>query len=227
MAYTAADRRKVALKLKRDAHGHFIPRSRAVQKVTETLKTAEKDLISQLVNIEQNKTTDDTTLVDVKITNPLRRITQILENIKKHQSTQVDLKFTIPLIALPIVILGAFTLGRFTTNPCESGITTMNGVIYQLQSKEVAQFPGFVERLTGFVTFFNPFAPKKVETVGQRIVLVTDEGKTVQLISNASTTRDVVTSYTGRRVFVTGDSNHCTQTLSLKNSQDIELFPSL
>lgn len=51
-------------------------------------------------------------LVAVTVNNPFKKILYWLDQIRKHQTTTFALKLSIPLIALPVVILGVFSLGR-------------------------------------------------------------------------------------------------------------------
>src|SRR5258708_4459280 len=93
-----------------DAHGQFAPKDQV--KETVSVSGALPAISADLSKVPSEN--DD--LVDVKVHNPLHRITKLLQDIKSHQSTTVSMRFTIPLIALPIVLLVAFQLGRAQTN---------------------------------------------------------------------------------------------------------------
>jgi len=196
----------VAVKRIRDANGHFIK--------------------SDLINVQENKSANDETLVDVKVTNPLRRITQILEQIRRKQSTVVDLKFTIPLVALPLFMLLAFSLGKAGGVTCGGNTQTKLGLLYTLRAAGSTKQPGLFERTKQTVatnfTFLAPLlgntqiAPANHQILIQRdnIAFTIENPKNIPLIT-----------YNTRQIFVTGKVNTCENTIMIENESDVQLLP--
>lgn len=51
-------------------------------------------------------------ILQVTVTNPLKKILYWLDQIRKKQTTTFAVKLSIPLIALPVIIFAAFQIGR-------------------------------------------------------------------------------------------------------------------
>ncbi len=51
-------------------------------------------------------------ILQVTVTNPLKKILYWLDQIRKKQTTTFAIKLSIPLIALPVIIFAAFQVGR-------------------------------------------------------------------------------------------------------------------
>src|SRR3989344_4957097 len=79
----------------RDAHGRFI-------KKTVTVSTPTSN-----INPEFEKP-----VLEVRVTNPFKKILYWLDQIRKRQTTTFAVKLSIPLIALPVIIFAAFQVGR-------------------------------------------------------------------------------------------------------------------
>lgn len=195
----------IAAKRLRDANGHFIKKG--------------------LLSIEENKNQKDETLIDVKVTNPLHRITMILQDIKRRQATTIDLKFTIPLIALPVFMLIAFSLGKNASvlAACQGNTQTKIGVIYILKSIPATP-QGLSAKISGFFSFL-PFFDKtntnQIQTVNRPILIQRDNS--TMTLNNQSNVN--LTPYQTRQVFATGIFNSCENTLTLQSADDVQLVP--
>ncbi len=198
-----------AQKPQRDSHGRFIKQT-TVQGKAKTTGTG--NILSKLIQTE--KGTDDETLVDIKITNPLHRITQILQEIKDHQATTFSFRFTIPIIALPIFLLVAFQLGRSETRCTESFVTKIG----TLKTVEVVvpESRSWFEELLSSV----PFIPTPTDTLMKvrRSLLLTPDNQTFTIKQKAGI---MVVPFENQQVFVTGAYNSCSQVISLDSQQNI------
>ncbi|MEN9407019.1 MAG: hypothetical protein RLZZ455_235 [Candidatus Parcubacteria bacterium] len=195
----------VAVKRPRDENGHFIK--------------------SSLLNIAENKTANDETLVDVKVTNPLRKITQILQQIKHKQSTVVDFKFTIPLVALPLFMLLAFSLGKSGGVMCGGNTQTKLGLLYTLRTSDTPP-QGIMavtkRNLATNIPFLAPFLITNTDTTINRQILI-QRDNTAITIENPNNIP--LTTYNTRQVFVTGKVNTCESTISIDDEADVQLLP--
>src|SRR3989338_5730278 len=95
-----ASKKKAKIRLS-DESGKTIKRSTINTEIT-TDSPAEAGVIPEF----------EKPLVAVTVNNPFKKILYWLDQIRKHQTTTFALKLSIPLIALPVVILGVFSLGR-------------------------------------------------------------------------------------------------------------------
>lgn len=86
----------------RDSSGHFVKTTKITAKTTLTAPNG------TIVNPEFEKP-----LIAVSINNPFKRILYWLDQIRRHQTTTLAFKISIPLIAIPIVIAALFTYSRY------------------------------------------------------------------------------------------------------------------
>jgi len=86
------------MNLPRDEYGRFVSLK------TKTSVSGPKDV---KVNPQFEKP-----ILQVTVTNPLKKILYWLDQIRKKQTTTFAVKLSIPLIALPVIIFAAFQVGR-------------------------------------------------------------------------------------------------------------------
>lgn len=198
----------IAAKRPRDANGHFIK--------------------NDILSVDENNDPDDETLINLKVSNPLHRIIMILKDIKRRQATTIDLKFTIPLIALPVFMIIAFSLGKNSSvlAACGGNIQTKIGLLYTLQATGSNQ-PGLFEQAKQTVAANLPFLAPILTTNDQR--LTTNHQILIQRDNTAITIENPknipLTTYNTRQVFVTGKVNTCENTIEVKNDSDVQLLP--
>ncbi len=211
----------------RDKNGHFInlssqPETPALkqEQVAPTQQQVETtgalSAISQYVS-SGKKPDDDETLVDVKVRNPLHKITKLLQDMRSKQSTTVSMRFTIPLIALPIVLLAAFQLGRAQTT-CATRFTSQIGIIRTIavltpvESKDV---------FTSLLSFF-PEVPKLQKSTDlvqmNRTILVDLEGKVINVLHDGKLD---ISEYNNQGVILTGTLSPCADTITLDDKRNI------
>lgn len=198
-----------ASKPERDVHGRFLKKT-TVHGKSSTGGTG--NILSKLVQTE--KGTDDETLVDIKITNPLHRITQILQEIKDHQATTFSFRFTIPIIALPIFLLVAFQLGRSETR-CSESFTTKAGTV-KIVEVMIPQRRSWFEDLLSSVPFIQ--TPTDTLMKVRRYLLLTPDNQTFTIEQKAGV---MVAPFENQQVFLTGAYNPCSQVISLDSQQNI------
>lgn len=73
-------------------------------KVTTTVETPEAGDIPEF----------EKPLVQLSISNPFKKLLYWLDQIRKKQTTTLAIKLSIPLIAFPIILAAAFSLGRIS-----------------------------------------------------------------------------------------------------------------
>jgi len=183
-------------------HGRFVSKGATVSGL---LSTATSD-------------DDDETLVNVKVNNPLHKITQLLQQIKEHQSTTVSMRFTIPLIALPIVLLAAFQLGRVQTT-CSPVFSSQVGqlLIISLEIPKVDD--------TWYSPFLNVipgnFIPQR--TVGftheNRAVLLSKDGTTLSLLPAPGIN---LSNFNHTQVITSGNFSACNKAITVDSPTNIQ-----
>lgn len=212
MHYDKEKRSENATKELRGGHGQFV--SKDQPKKSHKI-TGAGDLISKFIKTEKGK--DEETLVDLKITNPLHRITQILQDIKNHQSTTFSFKFTIPLIALPVFLLIAFQLGRSQT-ACSEVFSSKIGTIKNIQVLAPKEKN---DTLANFFSFV-PFVSRKTSnaTLEERALLINSQN---ELFTILRTKPIDLTVFENQNVIISGTISNCAHTISLDSPQNITI----
>ena len=149
-------------------------------------------------------------MLSVTINNPLRKLLYWINEIKKRQTTTLAFKLSIPLIALPIVLAGVFTLGRF------SGISFQKN---QTPAPIVVTTPAESK---------TPIALSRAGTLrvakgstGTRYLLALRNGEIVNLQIPASID---LTKYANKQVLVTGTQDKTTGILTVSDIAEIQVY---
>lgn len=173
------------------------------------------ELIKTLGSLGIEESSNEETILDIKVHNPLKRITQLLQDLKKHQTTTVSLRFTIPLIALPIVLFVAFQIGRAQTL-CAQTFTTQAGTIQVLQVKVPRTAP---TALSLVLSFFPSVPQPTADLVDQeRAILLLPTSEVVHIIHPRTVD---VTPFVGQSVLLTGNYSACTRSITLDHQQNL------
>lgn len=169
-------------------------------------------------DVSVGHTPDEDTLLDVKIGNPLRRITQLLEDIKKQKAFSFTLKGSLGVAGI-VMVLTTFGLFGGTKALCSKGTQSYIGTIKELQMTDSPERSYLVERamvvwdaITG-----NDFTRRH----RQRVVLITGDEKAIAIkerVDGLSLTR-----FPGR-VLLTGDFDSCSNTLTVKDINGVESY---
>ena len=180
----------------RDAHGRFV-------KVGQiTAKTEVKTPIPT-TNPEFEKP-----ILQVTVTNPLKKILYWLDQIRRKQTTTFAVKLSIPLIALPVIIFAAFQLGRSSV--------VLPFVKYQ------ASPPSTQNPSPSPVPYSRSGTLKIARSDDQiKYVLALKNGENVLL---QIPTGIVLTKYQNKQVLITGYYNRQANLLSVTEIAEIELF---
>lgn len=100
MTFNSAQSKQLANKRKRDEKGHFVKKDGV--KLTTKVKSPTTNIIPEF----------EKPIVSLSVNNPLRKIMYWLNEIRKHQTTTLAFKLSIPLVVVPVIIAAAFSVGR-------------------------------------------------------------------------------------------------------------------
>ncbi|MBI4092050.1 MAG: hypothetical protein HY427_02495 [Candidatus Levybacteria bacterium] len=175
---------------------------------------AKKDAIEKFIseNVHYSKNKDD--LLDVHIGNPLRRITELLEEIKRQKAFSFTLKGSLGIagVALALGVFGVLGGGRIL---CDKGIQTQIGTlkILNVQEKE----PDGLPIISNILDWFNP------KPIYNRTVLIREDSFVIRLPYSKEVN---FSQYNNFQVIATGDYDSCGQTLTIKDASAVEINAS-
>ena len=149
-------------------------------------------------------------MLSVTINNPLKKLLYWINEIKKRQTTTLAFKLSIPLIALPIVLAGVFTLGRF------SGISFQKN---QTPAPTVVTTPA--ESKTPIPLSRAGTLRVAKGSTGTRYLLALRNGEIVNLQIPASID---LTKYANKQVLVTGTQDKTTGILTVSDIAEIQVY---
>lgn len=203
MPFNSEKRSKQATVRKRDSKGHFIPLNEGIKSSTKVTGSAQ--VISGL--FKAGESNDDEKLVNLSVNNPFKKMTQLLQDIKNKQSTTVSMRFTIPLIALPVVALIAFGMGSINAN-CINNYSSKTGILRVVNiNQEKLIFP-FLPESINFKQTISEQRPILVRQSGSILSLDGDLGNLQSLYNNV--------------VIATGDYSSCNESLSISSPSNIQ-----
>lgn len=195
----------------RDSKGHFIH--------TDPPKTEEKprqNPIEKFFSDHTHYSKSQDNLVDIHVGNPLRRIANLLEDIKKQKAFSFTLKGSLGImgVALALSIFGVFGGGKLL---CDKGIQSHIGTIKTLniQDKQSSNIPF----LSPFIDLFNTYSSSG--KFHFRTILVKSDNLTIHLPYSQSVDYAL---FQNRAVIVTGNYDSCSQTLTPSKSQSLEFY---
>lgn len=187
--------------MERDSSGHFVKKTQ--EAIENTLSNLEK-------NIDYNKNQDD--LLNVHVGNPLKRITELLEEIKRQKAFAFTLKGSLGLagVAIALSVFGIFGGSKLL---CDKGVQTEIGLIKILNSQEAenSNVP-----LLGFVIDYLKGAIG-TQTTHNRIILQMRNDSVINLPYSGKINFSI---YKNKEVYVTGNYDSCSRTLK---TESIEL----
>lgn len=190
----------------RDEKGHFI---KVTTKVETPLDAFDPGLDAGPGSSEDN-------IVDFKVKNPLGRITRILEDIKKRQMTSFAIKFSVPLVALPVFLLIVFQLGRAQTTCAEQYATKLG--TFEVISVHVPEKQGFLRYIFSFLPNIPNLTPKDKLLPETRAILIRSNTDPLNVLYD---TQIPIINFKGQSVIITGNYSACTNTITLDSSQNI------
>lgn len=203
MPFDSQKRSKQASIRPRDASGHFLPKDRRIKTSVKT--SGGVNVLSKLFKKEE---AEDDALVNLKVSNPLKKIINILQELKAKQATTVSLRFTIPLIALPVAFLIAFQLGRSQAN-CISNYSSRPGTLKIIP----------VSTNTNLIPYLPDIFNIRQKVFEEKALLV-NNNETISILGNAPNLKQ----FENQPVIVTGNYSSCEQTISLDFSENIKRY---
>jgi len=173
----------------------------------------EEDVVSKVISDNTHYHKDSDKLLDIHIGNPLRRITELLEEIKKQKAFSFTLKGSLGIagVFLALSIFGILGGGQIL---CDKGIQSQIGTVKILNIKET-QSRSDIPVLSLIINYFAP------RTTYNRTILVNDEDKTI----NIPYTRAInIESYKNLKVVATGNYDSCSKELKIEDQSGIESY---
>lgn len=188
---------------------HYQPRGSKDELISsKTEGEGAAKIVSDFISASEGD--DPGTLIDIKITNPLKKIYELIQELKKKQSTTLSLKLTIPLIALPIFLFAAFQLGKDQAL-CEQYFTSKTGTIKTLDVEEAVETGGLLNKL-------RIRSPTTEYERKQRTIII-DSADNIITVLNHKTIN--VGKYENTRVVITGTYSSCTDIITLVSENNI------
>lgn len=157
-----------------------------------------------------SKNQDD--LLDLRVGNPLRRIVQLLEDIKRQRAFSFTLKGSLGImgVVLTLSVFGVFGGGQVL---CEKGNRSEIGVIKTLSILE----PN-APTIPVLSQFLDYFAQKQLHN---KIVLIKND----ETVINLPYSRNIdFTKYIGYTIIATGSYNSCSQSLAITDSNGLQIY---
>lgn len=204
----------VAENRERDYHGHFISEETPVSDAKKVLQA----LVPAKLTAE--KTTDDNTLLDVHVGNPLRKITSLLEEIKKQKAFSFDIKGSLGIAGVIVVIAGFGVFGWVNTLVCNKGEQSFIGTMRELHTTDAAvasPVPYLDQTISWFRAITNMPSATPADT--HRFVLITPALTLLHLMLPK------MTLPMSGQVIATGSYDTCSQTLNVSTPEEVELYP--
>lgn len=204
---TSEIKSEIAQHKPRDQEGHFIHSAPASEASAKAGGNPIEKFIEE--HTSYHKSQDD--ILDVHVGNPLRKITQLLEEIKKQKAFSFTLKGSLGImgVALALSVFGIFGGGKIL---CDKGIQSQIGTI------KILNIYDNNETINPFNNILNFFNSKEIH---KRTVLI----KTDNSVIIISYSKNVSFSqYNNYPVIVTGNYDSCSQALTVNNPNGIEIY---
>lgn len=149
-------------------------------------------------------------LVSVTVNNPFKKILYWLDQIRKHQTTTLAFKLSIPLIALPVLVFAVFQIGR------------SYGISFQ-KSQTPSPSPAIVNTATNVqsIEVSRAGTLKVAKGVQTRYLLQLRNGEIV----NLEIPQEInLSKYANKQVLVTGFQNKTTGVIRVADIAEIEVL---
>lgn len=202
---------EVAREKPRDAYGHFV----ADDSVTSSGGSTHPlhDYVQN--HTHYSKTHDD--LLDVRVGNPLARITQLLQDIKKQKAFSFTLKGSLGIMGVALVV-STFGIFGGTRLLCNKGRQTQVGIIRWLGTPDEADYRWpLIEPVVEY--YRNFMDPGRVGGKHPRTVLMLGGSETIYIPYKKGVDVGV---FDKQRVLVTGEYDSCSRTLRVDDLGAVE-----
>ncbi|MCL5432541.1 MAG: hypothetical protein M1524_00290 [Patescibacteria group bacterium] len=198
---------EIAKEKPRDEEGHFVH----VEK-PESPSTGNQNPITKFFSEHSHYSKSDDDLLDIHVGNPLRKIVELLQQIKKQKAFSFTLKGSLGIMGvfLTLTVFGVLGGGKML---CDKGTQTEIGTIKTLIIKEDAS-----QKIPVWSNISDYFVYKEKEN---RVVLVKNDNSVINLLYSNKVD---LKRFGSLPVLVTGNYDSCSRTLNLKDPQGVELF---
>ena len=182
-------------------------------------ETPSKNPISNFLrnNTSVSKTKDDSTLLEIHIGNPLRKITQLLEEIKKQKAFSFTLKGSLGImgVALALSVFGFFGGSKML---CDKGVQTKLGTLKVLT---ISESEPSIPLLGPVINYYKKIFSIPVSSAKHnRTILASQEG----IIHLPYTRNASFSEFANQNTFATGEYDSCSKTLKVSGSKSLELI---
>lgn len=200
-------RSEIAKTFIRDEKGHFVKKPKVEQ---SPVSQQPLNPISQFLHDEtQVHHTNSDALLDVHVGNPLKRIADLLEQIKKQKAFSFDIKGSLGLAGI-MLTLGVFGIFGGTKALCSKGEQSKIGMLRILPFTEVIE-QTWVQKLPLIGSYF----PSKEVN---RVLLIDNNKTTTHILPKRGIS---LTQFNNQEVVITGEYNSCSADLSLADQSHI------
>ncbi len=188
----------------RDEKGHFI----SAPDYKSAKNPLEKFIYSHTGNYK-----DEDDLLDIRIGNPLRRVIELLEEIKKQKAFSFTFKGSLGIAGV-LMFLSVFGLFGGNKVICEKGTQSILGYVKILNFREI-----YTDRV-GPVDYVLNIISTPQKKITKRTVLLTDSSdQAIYLPYN----KDVdFYKFSNNLVIVTGKYNSCLNSIEIESPEGIE-----
>lgn len=165
------------------------------------------NFVKKNTSVKKSKTDDE--LINIHVGNPLKRITQLLEDIKNQKAFTFTLKGSLGIMGVALVV-GTFGIFGGTKAFCQKGVQTKMGTIKTLVYQDKQQ-----DSWIDFIPIINSFFSKGMIN---RTILITPNNETIRvMIPNTVKPIDLQTPY-----FVTGALDSCSNTITITDPNGLQ-----
>lgn len=200
----------------RDEEGQFISKEEAERRDKELVeRTPVEHFAHNTTHFKELK--DDKTLIDLHVGNPLRRITELLEEIKKQKAFSFTLKGSLGVAGV-VLVLTTFGVFGGSQMLCNKGTQSIMGYVRVLQAPEIEK--SNVPVLGPVIDFYSVWftTPKPREKF--RTILITQDSQTINLPYSRFVN---YLPYVSQNIIATGNYDSCGKTLKITDPVNIEI----
>lgn len=167
-------------------------------------------------NTRYDKKHDD--LLDIHVGNPLARITQLLQDIKKQKAFSFTLKGSLGIMGVGLV-LSTFGIFGGAKLLCDKGRQTHVGIVRIMGTPDQIdyQWPLIEPVVEYYRNFMNP---GQLNNKHPRVILQTGSNDTIFIPYNKEVDMGL---FNKQKVLVTGEFDSCSRTLRVDNLGAVEL----
>lgn len=191
----------------RDAEGHFIKEN------PQDPSNHQHTIINLLKeSIHYSKTQND--LIDLRIGNPLERLMEYLQEIKKQKAFSFTIKGSLGIlgVALALSVFGIFGGSKML---CDKGMQSEIGMIKVLKTTEPEASGVFL--LGPFIDLYN--ARFNLSVSHPRVLLIKNNADTIGIPYNSSLNLGI---FINQPVIATGQYDACSAVLKVNNQAFLE-----